>query len=149
MIRRTALTVMAVCATAMTACGGDTVYVVAEPTTTSTAVENTTTQPAGTRPPADTPSVSAGKYDPEAYDTFLWNSVNDFWWLFTQDQLLQMGLIVCEEFDSGATLDQVTEQLLNAMADTNTMYLMEGLAAVTASAVTFLCPEHSWVLESI
>jgi len=140
----------------LTACGGtETVYIVSETAPASetkapetTVARTTTTRPVETRPPANVPSYS-GDYDPEMYDDFLWTSVNDFWWLFSKDQLLTMGLLVCEAFDSGATLDDVTNELLSAMANTSTIYLMEGLAAVTAGAVTFLCPEHAWWLNTI
>jgi len=139
----------------ISACGGETVYVVAEtqaPAATQKATTTTkplqTTPPLATRPPSNTPNYSGG-YNPELYDNFLWESVNDFWWLFTKDQLLQMGLLVCEEFDRGSTLDDVTYSLLDIMSDTNTMFLMEGLSAVVAGAVVFLCPEHQWWLDTI
>jgi len=134
----------------LTACGSKTVYVMTEPTTATTKApaRTTTTAPPETRPPANAPAYS-GSYNPELYDDFLWQSVNDFWWLFTKDQLLQMGLLVCEAFDSGATLDEVTLELVSAMNNTNTAYLGEGMAGVVAGAVTFLCPEHRWWLETI
>ena len=139
----------------LASCGGETVYIVTESTkpaqekeTETTVQRTTTTKPAETRPPASAPAPS-GSYYPELYDDFLWESVNDFWWLFTEEQLLQMGLLVCEAFDSGATLDQVTLELVGAMNNTNTAYLGEGMAAVVAGAVTFLCSEHRWWLDTI
>lgn len=155
-MKKSLIALVAVGSIGLSACGGtETVYIVTEATeapakkeTTTTVARTTTTRPPETRPPANVPSYS-GDYDPEMYDDFLWTSVNDFWWLFTQDQLLTMGLLVCEAFDSGATLDDVTNELLSAMANTSTIYLMEGLAAVTAGAVTFLCPEHAWWLDTI
>lgn len=137
-------------------CGGTEVVYVTEtlaPETSETKTSTTlkplqTTPPLATRPPSDTPTYNGG-YNPEFYDDFLWESVNDFWWLFTKDQLLQMGLLVCEEFDRGSSLDDVTYSLLDIMSDTNTMFLMEGLSAVVAGAVVFLCPEHEWWLDTI
>lgn len=143
----------------LVACGGtETVYIVTDPTDvvsdstpeTTEAVAKTTSAPSqASRPPASTGQASSSIYDPEGYDTFLWESVNDFWWLFTTEELLTMGLLVCEEFDRGQTLDQVTASLIDVMMSTNTEYLMEGLAAVTAGAVTFLCSEHSWWMDTI
>ena len=140
---------------ALASCGGETVYVVTEtsaPATTEKATTTTkppqTTPPLATRPPSNVPDYS-GEYSPDLYDSFLWESVNDFWWLFTEDQLLQMGLLVCEEFDRGSTLEDVNYSLLNVMNNTDTLYLMEGLAAVVAGAVIFLCPEHSWWLDTL
>jgi hypothetical protein len=143
-----------------TACGGTEVIYVTETTeasTTSTKPKTTTTlattPPLATRPPAFVPEDGYQEvpnyYDPDGYDTFIWTSVRDFWWLFTTDELLQMGLLVCEEFDRGSTLDEVSFALAGVMMDTNTAYLAEGLAAVTAGALTFLCPEHGWWLETI
>lgn len=136
----------------VSACGTKVVYVIPtdapQEKTTTTERATTTTQPDETRPPSQSLGTST-IYDPDLYDNFLWTSVNEFWWLFSQEQLLQMGLLVCEAFDSGATLDEVTIELTNAMNNTNTIYLAEGLAAVTAGALTFLCPEHNWWLETI
>lgn len=143
------LTATAIGALLLTACGGDTVYVTVEPTTTTVA-RTTTTQPPDTRPSAsfDTPSYD-NSYDPEAYDTAIWSEANDFWWLFTTEQLLNMGLVICEEFDRGQTLDQVTESLVDVLIDTGTADLMEGTATMVVSALTFLCPEHSWWLGTL
>lgn len=154
-------TLLAIGLATMVACGGGkTVYVVSEPSegtveeAPDTSGPSTSKAPVTTakapRPPASTvqPSPSS-TYDPEGYDSFLWESVNDFWWLFTTEELLTMGLLVCEEFDRGQTLDQVTELLINAMTSTRRLELMEGFAAVTAASVTFLCPEHSWWLDTI
>jgi hypothetical protein len=82
------------------------------------------------------------------YDDFLWESVTDFWWLFTTDQLLQMGLLVCEEFDRGSSINDVTAALTRVVQDTTPAF-MEGLAAVTAGALVFLCPEHRHWLDTI
>ena len=138
-------------------CGKETVYIVSEaPATTEATVPDTTvaratttSNPQSFRPPASNYQEVPNYYDPEQYDTFLWESENDFWWLFTKEQLLAMGLLVCEAFDDGYTLDEVTEELISAMINTGTSDLMEGLAAVTAGAVTFLCPEHSWWMDTI
>lgn len=140
----------------LTACGKETVYIVtdateapAENTPDTTEKATTTTVAKSNRPPASNYQPPANDYDPEAYDTFLWENVNEFWWLFTKEELLTMGLLVCEEFDRGQTLDQVTESVLNALSNTNTLYLMDGLAAVTGAAVTFLCPEHAWWMDTL
>jgi hypothetical protein len=140
----------------LASCGGtEVIYVTAttetETTTTLPGVSTTVrvTPPLSSRPPSNAPGKQPGLYDPEQYDTFLWSNVNEFWWLFTREQLLQMGLLVCEEFDRGATLDQVTASLVRIMTNTNTEYLAEGLAGVTAGALMFLCSEHSWWLETI
>ena len=133
-------------------CGGTEVVYVKE-TVPADEVESTTTAspkttvPAATRPPSNVPDYSGG-YDPELYDDFLWESVNEFWWLFSEDQLLQMGLLVCEEFDRGSTMDEVTRALTQIVQNTSPAF-MDGLAAVTAGALVFLCPEHQHWLDTI
>jgi hypothetical protein len=140
----------------LVACGGDTVYVIQEPSTTApkttTTASKTTTTVSEARPPANIPSGGGGYrggYDPDMYDTAIWSEANDFWWLFTTEQLLQMGLIICEEFDRGQTLDQVTMSLVEILIDTGTADLMKGTATMTAAALMFLCPEHEWWLQTI
>jgi len=133
-------------------CGGtEVVYVKetvpAEEVQSTTTTPRKTSTPAATRPPSNVPDYSGG-YDPDLYDGFLWESVNDFWWLFTTDQLLQMGLLVCEEFDRGSSMDDVTASLMNVVQDTSPAF-MEGLAAVAAGALVFLCPEHKHWLNTI
>jgi len=59
-----------------------------------------------------------------------------------------MGLLVCEEFDRGATMDEVTWALTQIVQDTTPAF-MDGLAAVTAGALVFLCPEHQHWLDTI
>lgn len=139
---------------ALVSCGTEVVYVVTTEAPSEEVIETdapraTTTNPQSFRPPSSNYQEVPNDYDPEAYDTFLWENVNEFWWLFTKEQLLTMGLLVCEEFDRGQTLDQVSESVLNALSNTSTLYLMDGLAAVTGAAVTFLCPEHSWWMSTL
>lgn len=149
MIRRTVTAAVVAGGLLLGACGGETVYVTVEPTTTTTA-RTTTTAPPETRPPAsfDSPSYNSG-YDPNAYDAAIWSEAHDFWWAFSTEELLSMGLIICEEFDRGQTLNQVTEDLVGILIRTGTADLMEGTAAMVVSALTFLCPEHQWWLNTL
>ena len=137
----------------LTACAGDTVYVVQEPTTTTPKTTTTIQEtPTETRPPANIPSGNSGYrggYDPDMYDNALYSEANDFWWLFTTDQLLQMGLIICEEFDRGQTLNQVNQELIKILIDTGTIDLTKGTATMVAAALMFLCPEHEWWLNTL
>lgn len=138
---------------------GDTVYVVndtvpeeeSSDTSKPEKAETTTTVKTKTsRPPASTKAPSPSlSYDPDGYDSFIWEEANEFWWLYTTDDLLTMGLLVCDELDRGSSLDSVTEQIVNAMINTNTSYLMEGMAAMTVAAINFLCPEHSSKLSTL
>jgi hypothetical protein len=150
-MRKTAVAVIAL--VTLAACGGDTVYVVQEPTTTAKKTTTTIQEaPAETRPPANIPSGNSGYrggYDPETYDAAIWSEANDFWWLFSTEELLQMGLIVCEEFDRGQSLNQVNESLIEILINTGTVDLMKGTATMVAAALMFLCPEHEWWLNTL
>lgn len=130
----------------LTACGSKTVYVTATeaPETTAKKTTTTTSAPAETRPPSDvaTGAYSPSGYDPEAYDTAIWSQANEFWWMFSTEELLQMGLIVCETFDTGASAEDVSAMLVDIMIDTGTTSQATGLATMVAAAVLYLCPEH-------
>lgn len=128
----------------VSACGGETVYVTVEPTTTTTETPTTTARP---RPPASTPAPSV--YDPEAYDEAIWSQANDFWWGFTREQLLNMGLVICQQFDQGRTIDQVAIDLTEIINRNGAQNLADGVASMTAAALLYLCPEHAWWLETI
>jgi len=144
---------------AATGCG-DTVYVVSDTAdipeenalleATDAPRKTTTTKPSSPRPSASvSPAPSTSSYDPEGYDSAIWEEANEFWWLFSTEDLLTMGLLVCEELDRGASIESVTQQLVNAMINTNTAYLSTGMATMAASAIVYLCPEHDWVLSTL
>lgn len=129
-------------------CGGKTVYVTqdsaVEDTEVATEAPTTTAAlPTETRPPAsyDT-NNGARNYDPDGFDYAIWDQAYDFWSLYATEDLLQMGLLVCDLFDSGATMDDVSNVIIESMSSTGTLYLMEGMAVVAGSAVVYLCPEH-------
>lgn len=138
---------------ALAACGTDVVYMT--PTTTEATEQETTTKaPTTTKPKETRPTVTfssgpTGDYDPEGYDTAIWSVAPDFWNAFSTEKLLEMGLVVCQEFDSGKTLDDVTDIIMSALIESNALNTMEGFAAMTTAALMFLCPEHEWWLDTI
>lgn len=139
----------------LTACG-DTVYVVSDTSNTDESIaaeidETTTTTKAPTpRPSSSTfPDSTSSIYDPASYDSAIWTQARDFWWMFTTEELLNMGLLICEELDAGSSLESVSQQLVDIMINTNTAYLAQGLAAMTAAALMYLCPEHQWQIDAI
>lgn len=138
---------------ALAACGTDVVYMT--PTTTEAPEQETTTEvPTTTRPKQTRPTVTYsnspdGDYDPEGYDTAIWSVAPDFWNAFSTEKLLEMGLVVCQEFDNGKTLNEVNDIILSALIDTNTLSAMDGFAAMMTAALMFLCPEHEWWLDTI
>ena len=149
MIRRTLTAVAVAGGLLVGACGGETVYITVDPTTATTdaPVRKTTTTTAKPRPPAsvDVPAV----YDPQGYDTAIWADANEFWWEFTTEQLLNMGLVICQEFDSGNTLDGVTAELIDILMRNNLLGYSASVGVMVGAALVYLCPEHSWWLDTI
>lgn len=146
-------------ATFLVSCGGTEVVYVSETVpaadlqTTTVARTTTTKAPAETRPPAsfDTPATNnyASGYDPEAYDTAIWSEANDFWWAFSTEELLNMGLTICQEFDRGQTIEQVAASLVLILMRNNLQYMSSAVATMTAAALIYLCPEHEWWLSTL
>ena len=142
----------------LTACGGKTVYVVDSlpevPGVEETDAPETTkapkTTPAPTRPPAsyDT-SGSSGQYDEDAFFYAVETTAPTVYALLPNSDILNMGLVVCETLDGGATIEEVSMMLVTAMNNTGTMGFAEEIAGVTAAALLNLCPEHSWWLSTL
>lgn len=138
---------------ALAACGSEVIYMT--PTTTEVSEQETTTEaPTTTKPKQTRPTVTyspgpTGGYDPEGYDTALFTQARDFWTVFSTEELLEAGLMVCQELDNGATIDEVTETIVSALIQSNALDAMEGFAAMTAAALMFLCPEHEWWLDTL
>lgn len=134
----------------LTACGGETVYVMVDPTTPETTVKSTTTT-VGTSAPRPSASTipSSSMYDPESYDTAIWRDANEFWWSFTTEELLNMGLTICQEFDRGQSLDQVTQALVQILIVNDLTQYSNDVATMMGASLIYLCPEHSWWLDTI
>lgn len=131
----------------LTACGSKTVYVTVEPSTTTTPKTTTTTEARVSRPPVSV--LSRPSYDPDGYDEMLWSEANEFWWQFTQEELLNMGLVICQQFDMGRTLDQVTSQLIDILIANGIPEYSLAIGTMMGSALIYLCPEHEWWLDTI
>lgn len=139
---------------ALTACGKETVYVTQTeaPTTEApvTLPPVTSTAPAPTRPPASYDNTQTnGQYDQAGFMSAVQVGAPTVYILMPDADILNMGLLICETFDSGATLDEVTQMMVSAMMDSGSMGFMEELAAVQASAMLYLCPEHAWWLDTL
>lgn len=134
----------------LTACGGKTVYVTQTEAPTTVA-PTTTSAPAPTRPPSsyDNTQTQTGQYDQAGFMSAVQAGAPTVYILMPDADILNMGLLICETFDSGATLDEVTQMMVSAMMDSGSMGFMEEIAAVQASAMLYLCPEHAWWLDTI
>jgi hypothetical protein len=95
-----------------------------------------------TSPPTEAPEVESNKYDDYLY--FLYNkSAQSREW--SEARLLELGSVVCDSFESGATLDSVI-QVFADNADGS--YDTEFYATVMAGAVSYLCPEFEAYVNS-
>ena len=95
-----------------------------------------------TTPPAESPSVEVSKYD-QYLDRLYDSSAQAREW--DEAKLLELGSLVCDSFDNGATLNSVIE-VFASQADGS--YDTEFYASVMVGAVTFLCPEHEAYVNS-
>jgi hypothetical protein len=57
----------------------------------------------------------------------------------SKDELLETGYLVCTNLASGTTLDELSQMIGEA---SETQDSIDYLAAVTAAAIGFLCPEY-------
>lgn len=95
-----------------------------------------------TTPPTNAPAVEGNKYD--LYLESLYNGAAQArsW---SESELLELGTAVCEVFDAGGTFDGLIEVFIQ---NSDGAYDNEFYAALTASAVTFLCPEWADYIQS-
>jgi len=95
-----------------------------------------------TTPPTETPAVESNKYDD--YLDFLYSeSAQSREW--DEARLLELGSVVCDSFESGATLDSVIQVFAD---NAEGSYDTEFYATVMAGAVSYLCPEFEAYVNS-
>lgn len=137
----------------LTACGSKTVYITDTTPATEAPVETTTTvapAPAPTRPQASyNPEPSSGGYDEAGFFGAVIVNAPTVYSILPDSDILNIGLIICEQFDAGMTLTQVTDLVLNAMAGSGTLGYMDEIAAIEGAAIVFLCPEYAFWLDTI
>ena len=95
-----------------------------------------------TSPPTEAPAIEQNKYD--QYLEFAYNeAAQSREW--TDAKLLELGAIVCDSFEAGASLDSVI-QVFSDNADGS--YDTEFYATILAGAVSYLCPEFEAYVNS-
>ena len=141
----------------LAACGGKTVYVVDSlpevPGVEETDAPETTkapkATPAPTRPPSSQPPVTTGSYDEDAFFYAVESNAPSIYAFMANSDILDMGLIICETLDTGASIQEVSAMLVRVMANTGTTSYASDVAGVTAAALLYLCPEHKWWLDTL
>jgi len=95
-----------------------------------------------TTPPTEAPAAELSKYD--QFLEFAYNeAAQSREW--TDAKLLELGAIVCDSFEAGASLDSVI-QVFSDNADGS--YDTEFYATILAGAVSYLCPEFEAYVNS-
>lgn len=95
-----------------------------------------------TTPPTEAPAVEVNKYD--QYLEFLYSeSAQARNW--EESQLLELGSLVCDYFESGNSVSGLVE-LFSSYA--NGSYDTEFYAVIMAGSVTILCPEYQAVVNA-
>lgn len=119
-----------------------------EVVTTTTEVSTTTEapKPVETRPTLPPVTTSASTYDPDGYILSLATNTTDLYWLFDDDVLLDLGLAVCMDFDSGMTVDEELMSLTYTLVTSDASYLSYDIGIMVGSAIFYLCPEYIYLL---
>ena len=95
-----------------------------------------------TTAPTEAPAAESNKYDD--YLNFLYNeSAQSREW--SEANLLELGSIVCDSFEAGATLDSVIQTFAN---NADGSYDTEFYATVLAGSISYLCPEFEAYVNS-
>lgn len=117
---------------------------------TTTVAPTTTTEPE-TRPTIVEPAANPQQfYDPEGYLDWLYVEAPDLYWGLNDEDLINIGLIVCQMWDEGYTLMESSETLIDAMINTGTTQYAGESGVAMAAAAYFLCPEYTdWLIEEL
>lgn len=95
-----------------------------------------------TPPTTEAPAPEANKYDQYLEMLYSESAQARSW---NESDLLELGNIVCDTFDSGGTVDGVLTVFAN---NADGSYDTDLYAAVLAGAVTYLCPEWADYVQS-
>lgn len=116
------------------------------PTTTTTVAPTTTTE--APKPAATTPRYSAPtRMDEELYLDWVALMGPDLYWELSDQDLLDTAYMVCAFHDAGGDLQGISEILVEVINSYRLQWASDQWAAMTAGAVVYLCPEHSWMYE--
>lgn len=128
-------------------------FVVEEETTTTeapttTVEEETTTTveaPTTTEPPAPSPDLREDAYL-MALAQWTADKPLNMVDLASEDELVEVGRLVCEFFDVGGTVAELSELMVAEFGSDEAN--LEASAAIAAAAVIHLCPEHEGRVEA-
>lgn len=134
------LIAVAAIALAVSACGTEVRYVTLETTEAPTTTQKATTT---TQAPRTTVPY---KSDTDWFIDAIYEVMGGRVYV-SDTELLETGFLVCQSFDMGLTATDVMLAMYESASYGTSA--QELLAAVTVGATTFLCPEWSWVWETL
>lgn len=157
-MKKTAISITA--AIALSACGGSdspsllesTPATTAAPETTTTVEVTTTT--AAPAPPETRPTVPVVTepplrgYQPDVFLDMLRSDVSYFYYSYADDNLVDMGLLLCQELDNGASIDRLLIDF-TIMASDQDYELGNHTGLYMRYVVRYLCPEHYGQIEAL
>lgn len=139
----------------LAACGGEKVVYVESITTEPPVVETTsaptTTQaPPATRPtlPPDEGEPPMNGYQEDVYLDYI-KDVAPFWYYnYTDQNLINLGVAICEELDAGAQIDRLLIEVMIMAADVDEQ-LNDTVGLWMRGVVRYVCPEHYGQIASL
>ena len=117
-----------------------------EATTTTTEATTTTVAVRPTVPSYQEPPMNG--YQPDVFIEFMVDWAIDWYFSYADDDLIEIGLLVCQSLDAGERIEAVLWNILEVATELN-----EGMADTTGyfmrGTVRYLCPEHYRLIEQI
>lgn len=120
----------------------------AESTTTTTTTVPPTTTTETPKPTTTVARYSAPSWNAEDdYMDWIYQMAPDLWWELSERDILDTAYMICAFHDAGGDLQGISEILAQVINDYRLQWAADQWAALTAGAVVYLCPEHSWMYE--
>lgn len=136
-------------ADAVSADSAETTEVVQETTTTSTTTTTEAPTPS-TRPtlPPEPEEPAMNGYQPDVYIDILRDNVPYWYYNYSDENLVNIGIAVCEELDAGVSVDRQLITLYNTAVDVD-YGLGDDVGFVMRYIVRYICPEHYGQIEAL
>ena len=137
-------------------CGGkEIVYVDSADTvpveeSAQTTAAPTTTQPPATRPtlppPDEEPAMNG--YQPDVYLDIVRKHIPYWYYNYSDENLLNLGIVICDEIDAGTPIDRLLIEVMTMALDIDPE-LNENVGLFMRYVVRYICPENFWQIEAL
>jgi hypothetical protein len=153
--------VTTIAALTLTACGKEIVYVNTEDTAPAeqpaeepaeTTIAPTTTQAPTpeTRPtlPPEPEEPAMNGYQPDVYLQYTKDNTPYWYYSYTDENLINLGISLCEWLDEGTTIDRILLETMY-MAEDIDPALNDDVGIFIRGVVRYICPEHYGQIEAL